>query len=87
MLLTYAHLVQPITNSRPYEFRQREVRLYRVHEAYTDESEDLFHVREAATDRFLGWGETKEDALSAAYFRLMEESEKAFGAAAAASAA
>jgi hypothetical protein len=79
--LTYAHQVAPDSTRLNYEFRERRVVLYRVAGNWAI-PEDNFHCCDAATDEFLGEGDTKEDAIGEARYRLMKQSEAAFEAAA-----
>lgn len=77
--IEYAHQVKPDTVYYCFEFRTARVVLYRHRCRYGAEPDD-FTCHDAATDEWLGYGETKDEAVGQAVYTLMDRSRKAFEA-------
>lgn len=80
-LLDYCHQVRPQSSPRPYDFRAASCVLIRhAADKLLGETEDSFTVHDAASGKWLGWGETKDDAAGDARYQLMKQSEAEYDA-------
>jgi hypothetical protein len=80
--LTYCHQVAPPTVRINYEFRAVQcVMLRHRPDKWIGETTDSFTVHLAADMRWLGEGDTKDDAMGEAQYNLMRESQSAYQAA------
>lgn len=79
--LAYCHQVSPSTVRINYQFRAaRCVMLRHSADKLLGETDDSFTVHAADDGRWLGSGDTKDEASGQARYRLMKESESAFEA-------
>ena len=80
--LTYCHQVAPSSVRLNYEFRDaRCVMLRHAPDKRLGETADSFTIHAASDMRWLGSGDTKDEAAGEARYNLMKESEAAYDAA------